>query len=233
MSRDDDRPPSFASPPCYMHEVDPAYMGLADPTDPLQRADVMRWRKAERQRRIAERLEIDSATRRRNSERIVHRLLEEIGEVRSLVVSVYWPFLGEPDLRTLIEHVTAQGGRCALPVVVERGQPLIFRSWAPGEKLERGVWNIPVPSCREEIVPDLVIAPVIAFDPLCYRLGYGGGFYDRTLAALPRKPRVLGVGFAQAAIPTIYPQPHDIPMDLVVTEVAGISPTPELERGCK
>ncbi|MFH3639582.1 5-formyltetrahydrofolate cyclo-ligase, partial [Acinetobacter baumannii] len=66
----------------------------------------------------------------------------------------------------------------------------------------------------------------VGFDPACYRLGYGGGFFDRTLAAMPRRPRIFGVGYAIAAISTIYPQPHDVPMDRVVTEDGIVSPRP-------
>ena len=71
---------------------------------------------------------------------------------------------------------------------------------------------------REEVCPDVVIAPVVGYDRDAYRLGYGGGYFDRTLAAIPRRPLIIGVGYSQAAIPTIYPQPHDIPMDKIVTE---------------
>jgi 5,10-methenyltetrahydrofolate synthetase len=140
-------------------------------------------------------------------------------------VSAYWPFRGEPDLRDLMATISADGGRCALPVVVERHRPLVFRQWSPGQPLQRGVWNIPVPADGAEVIPDVVIAPVVGFDPRCYRLGYGGGFFDRTLAALPARPRVLGVGYSAAAIPTIYPQPHDIAMDLIVTEDGVTLPT--------
>ena len=110
-------------------------------------------------------------------------------------------------------------------MVVAHGKPLLFRIWADGDSLGRGVWNIPIPREDAEVaVPDVVIAPVIGFDRGCYRLGYGGGFYDRTLAALAKKPRLFGVGYNQAAIATIYPQWHDIPMDKVVTETGVICP---------
>lgn len=87
--------------------------------------------------------------------------------------------------------------------------------------MERGVWNIPAPADGEVLTPDVVLAPLVGFDPDGYRLGYGGGFFDRTLAALSPQPRAIGVGQAVAAIPTIHPQPQDIPMDAIVTE-AGI-----------
>lgn len=221
MDDNEGRCGTFASPPCFMHEVDPAYMGLAEAPDPVQRADVMRWRKAERERLIADRLEIPPDARRDLGDRIAARLEDAIGDVKGLTVSAYWPFRGEPDLRPILERVVAGGGRAALPVVVEKGRPLAFRAWSPGGPLERGVWNIPVPpESSETVMPDVVIAPVVGFDPCCYRLGYGGGFFDRTLAAMGRKPRVFGVGYEKARIPTIYPQPHDIAMDAVVTELA-------------
>jgi 5,10-methenyltetrahydrofolate synthetase len=206
-----------------MHEVDPAYTGLADAADPRQQKDVMRWRKATRERLIAARLAISADQRQVMAERIGQYVEATIGDVNGLSVSCYWPFRGEPDLRGLMERIASLGGQCALPVVVERGHPLIFRAWSPGEPLEKGIWNIPIPSAGAELTPDIVIAPVVGFDRGQYRLGYGGGYYDRTLAAMTHRPRFLGVGYAQAAIGTIYPQWHDIPMDMVVTEngVAG------------
>ena len=107
-------------------------------------------------------------------------------------------------------------------MVVEKRAALIFRSWRSDEPMVRGVWNIPVPADGAQIVPDVVIAPVVGFDPKGYRLGYGGGYYDRTLAAFARKPHVIGVSYRAAAIATIYPLPHDIPMDAIVTD--GLPP---------
>ena len=134
------------------------------------------------------------------------------------IVGAYWPLRGEPDLREWLERVASRGDRYALPVVVERHAPLVFRTWRRSEKLERGVWNIPVPTAGEEVCPDVVIAPIVGYDRNAYRLGYGGGYFDRTLAVIPRRPMIIGVGYSQAAIATIYPQPHDIPMDKIVTE---------------
>ena len=115
----------------------------------MDRAEVMQWRKAERQRLIAERLAMSGDVRRRYAEQIANSLEEVIGEVQELIVSVYWPFRGEPDLRGFMAGVSDRGGRCALPVVVERGKPLVFRPWNLGEPLARGVWNIPVPATTE------------------------------------------------------------------------------------
>ena len=219
MGEDDDAPAGFASPPCFMHELDPDYTG-STVVDPQGHADVMRWRKPERQRLIAERLAIAAERRRDHAEAIARGLDRVVGDVAGRTISAYWPFRGEPDLRPWLRRVAGRGARCALPVVVERGRPLVFRAWRHGDPMARGVWNILVPAEGEEVVPDIVVAPLVGFDRHCYRLGYGGGFFDRTLAALQREgtPQIVGVGYAQAAIPTIHPQPHDIPMNTIVTE---------------
>ncbi|WP_425405217.1 5-formyltetrahydrofolate cyclo-ligase [Hwanghaeella sp.] len=219
MSSSDEEPGSFASPPCFMHEIDPAYSGLAAETDPVQAEDVKRWRKAERDRLIAARMEVAPSSRQAYDARIIEELERLIGSVRGKTVGVYSPFRGEPNLHPLLKKITTDGGQCALPVVIARGKPLIYRAWSPGDPTVRGVWNIPVPEeTAAQVQPDIVIAPVVGYDPSGYRLGYGGGFYDRTLAGMATRPRVFGVGYTLAALPTIFPQWHDIPMDLVVTE---------------
>lgn len=205
---DDEELSSFASPPCSLHEFEAADLAL----------NLEDWRKAERSRLIAGRLGMDADRRTRWAARIAAQLDAIIGDVNGLMISVYWPFRGEPDLRPWMKTVADRGGHCALPVVVERGRPLVFRSWAEGESLERGIWNIPIPAAGSDVLPDVVIAPVVGFDDACYRLGYGGGYFDRTLASLHRKPRILGVGYSLQRIPTIRPQPHDVPMDAIVTE---------------
>ena len=183
--------------------------------------EVRLWRKAERERLIAARLALSADIRAAISAHIAERLDAAIGDVRGRMVSLYWPFRGEPDLRPWLASVNARGGRTALPLVVEKGRPLVFRAYVPGGRLEKGVWNIPVPAEGQPVFPDIVISPVVGVDPLNYRLGYGGGFYDRTLAAMPFKPLVIGIGYELQRIPTIHPQPHDIPMDRVVTVGSG------------
>lgn len=206
----------YASPPCFMHELEPGYRAETVRLDAW--ADVARWRKAERARLIDERLLADPDERKARSERIAAELDLAIGKVSGRIVSVYWPFRGEPDLRNWAVRVISRGGRIALPVVIKKAWPLEFRAWSPGDPLERGVWNILVPANGPAILPDVVIAPVVGFDDANYRLGYGGGFFDRTLAAMPKRPLVVGVGYAGSRIATIYPQPHDIPMDIIVTD---------------
>jgi 5-formyltetrahydrofolate cyclo-ligase len=183
-------------------------------------ADTTTWRKAERERLIAARLAVPADRRAQWAERIAANLDAVLPDIAGRTVSTYWPFRGEPDLRPWMAAVIARGGRTALPIVVAKATPLIFMTWKQGEALEKGVWNIPIPAGGETVTPDIVISPVVGIDPQRFRLGYGGGFFDRTLAALPRKPLVIGVGYELQRIASIRPQPHDIAMDLVVTEAA-------------
>ncbi|WP_191060647.1 5-formyltetrahydrofolate cyclo-ligase [Geminicoccus harenae] len=212
-----DEPREFSSPPCFMHELDPAWLGLPP-------ADLLPWRKAERERLIAARLAVPAAERAVLTDAITAHLDEVAGDLQGKVVSAWWPFRGEPDLRPWLARAIERGAIVALPVVVQKNTPLQFRTWRPGDRMERGIWNIPVPADGEIVTPDLVLAPVVGFDPDCYRLGHGGGYFDRTLATL-QNYQAIGIGYALQAIPTIRPQPHDIPMHLVVTE-AGVTRRP-------
>ena len=219
----EDLPQDYNSPPCMMHLVDPATGQIVADHDPRQQQDLKRWRTVERERLIALRLAIAAAERRRFSESIAGELDRILGDVSGKVVGVYLPFRGEPDLRPWIEGLQARGATSALPVVVAPRSPLVFRAWRRGEPLQPGVWNIPVPVGGEQVTPDVVIAPVVGYDEACYRLGHGGGFYDRTLAAMPRRPRILGVGYQCLAVRTIYPQSYDVPMDMIVTEAGTLA----------
>jgi 5,10-methenyltetrahydrofolate synthetase len=184
-------------------------------------AEIKVWRRAERERLIALRMAMPPAVRRQAGEEIA-RFVEGIIAGRSGVLGIYWPFRAEFDPRPLVEWLVAAGGAVALPVVVDKKGPLEYRAWAPGEALVAGVWDIPIPEKREIVVPSMVLAPVVGFDVGCYRLGYGGGYFDRTLAALGPRPLAIGVGFAAQRIGTIFPQPFDIPMDVIVTEVGVV-----------
>src|SRR5690606_23733885 len=146
--------------------------------------------------------------------------LEECGlEARGACVAFYWPLPGEPDLRPFMHGLLERGLEAALPVVVEKNAPLEFWRWHAATKLTRqSVWGIPVPADRVVVRPQVLLIPLIGFDEQCHRLGNGGGYYDRTLAAMQPKPFSVGIGFDVGRLPTIYPQPHDIGMDLIVTE---------------
>jgi 5-formyltetrahydrofolate cyclo-ligase len=184
----------------------------------MHAAELRAWRRGERQRLLALRSGIPPAERRLRSDRIEAQLRALLSERPGMTLGVYWPFRAEFDPRPLIDWLIAEGSGVALPVVIDKKGPLEYRAWRPGEPLVDGVWNIPVPEKRDVVIPQAVLAPLVGFDRDCYRLGYGGGYFDRTLAALAPQPLAIGVGFELSQIETIYPQPFDIPMDFVVTE---------------
>jgi 5-formyltetrahydrofolate cyclo-ligase len=182
---------------------------------------VKTWRRAERQRLLAARTGAAPALRREWSRAIEPRLRALLVERPGITLGIYWPFRAEFDPRPLVDSLIADGCSVALPVVVDKKGPLEYRAWRPGEPLVDGVWNIPVPEKRDIVVPQAVLAPLVGFDRACYRLGYGGGYFDRTLAALKPRPLAIGVGFEFSSLDTIHPQEFDIPMDVIVTE-AGL-----------
>jgi 5-formyltetrahydrofolate cyclo-ligase len=184
----------------------------------MEAGEVKPWRRAERQRLLGLRTGTSAMLRRDWGAVIEARLRLLLAERPGITLGVYWPFQAEFDPRPLAERLIAQGGAAALPVVVDKKGPLEYRAWRPGDPLVDGVWNIPIPERREIVLPDAVLAPLVGFDRDCYRLGYGGGYFDRTLAALSPRPLAIGVGFEFALLDTIHPQPHDVPMDLIVTE---------------
>jgi 5-formyltetrahydrofolate cyclo-ligase len=179
---------------------------------------VRAWRKNKRLELIERRMSRKSTERERGSEPILRYLFESIDAVAYPTLGLYWPIRGEIDLRPLARRHVAAGGVVALPVVVRSAAPVEFWRWQPGVPMVRGLWNIPVPKERTPVTPDLLVIPLVGFDRERYRLGYGGGFYDRTLAAATPRPRTIGVAFADAELATIYPQKHDIPMDGIATE---------------
>jgi 5,10-methenyltetrahydrofolate synthetase len=207
----------YASPPCLMHELAPS-------TDERQWADVRRWRKVERERLLAVRRAIQPVDRDHHAETIGRELDRLVGDVSGRIISGYWPIKGEPNLMPWMEGLEARGGVCCLPVVVQPNTPLVFKPWRRGMRMIPGIWNIPTPVEGTIVVPEVVLAPVLGFDEACYRLGNGGGYFDRTLAILRPRPLVIGVGYARLAIRTIYPQPHDVAMDVVVTETGTTRP---------
>jgi len=134
------------------------------------------------------------------------------------VLGFCWPMRGEFDVRDIARQHLASGGRVALPVIVQKSAPVEFWSWHPGMPMQRGIWDIPTPKERELLTPDAILVPLVGFDARGFRLGYGGGYFDRTLAAAGRRPFAIGVGSEDSLLPTIYPQPHDIAMNLIVTD---------------
>ncbi|MGE4111177.1 MAG: 5-formyltetrahydrofolate cyclo-ligase [Burkholderiales bacterium] len=183
--------------------------------------DISAWRKAQRGHWIAWRGAVPEVQRAAWGVRMTAFLCAMLPSPRDMVIGFCWPFKAEFDARFALRHWREQGAVAALPEVAGKGQPLRFRKWWPGAPMGRGVYDIPIPDGTPEVLPDVAIVPMNAFDGRGYRLGYGGGYFDRTLAALERRVIAIGVTWDACRVDSIFPQVHDIAMDLVVTE-AGI-----------
>ena len=196
------------------------------------------WRKSERRRLIAEREAVAPSQRAAWAQHIDAHLQRGFPQLAQACVAFCWPYRGEYDARNLVRQLHQAGAHIALPVVVASGSPLLFRQWTPDTPLLSGPLDIPYPGAQSpQLQPSHVLLPVVGIDAAGYRLGYGGGYFDRTLAALaatglaaglatdlatpaPGKsaPLVIATGYELCRIPSIDPQPHDIPMDWLVTE---------------
>ncbi len=182
--------------------------------------DVAEWRKERRAELIARRKALPEADRNDAGDRIEALLVEGFPMLGQLDLGFYWPFNAEVDPRVAAHRFREMGARTALPVVVAKGAPLEFREWHAGVATVPGVFGLPVPQ-SPTLVPGAVLMPPVGFDARGYRLGYGGGYFDRTLAAMVPQPLKIGLAHEASRIDTIHPQPHDIPMDFVITE-AGV-----------
>jgi 5-formyltetrahydrofolate cyclo-ligase len=137
------------------------------------------------------------------------------------IVSGFIPYKSEITTVPLMNRLRREGWQTALPVVIAPGQPLVFRAWSPGDQLVPGVWDIPIPpDSAPEVLPDVLLVPMLAFDRRGFRLGYGGGFYDRSLEKLRALKKVVAVGVAYHAqmVDEVPAGPYDAPLDFVMTE---------------
>lgn len=209
------------NPASTLPKVVAAVMALTE-----QARDVARWRRAERIRLRAERDAYSVAARQSLGGALAGHLrrflAERFGGAAGMVLSAYWPIKGELDLRGLMVELHGAGVIIALPEVEVRASPLVFRRWQPGLRMVRGDWDIPVPTTdAERLTPDVLLAPLVGWDSTGFRLGYGGEYFDRTLERLTPRAFTIGAGLQAARLATIFPQPHDIPLDIILTE-AGV-----------
>ena len=183
--------------------------------------DIRAWRKTQREALVARRAALEREQRRQWNEQITELLWQRIpahgrhgGRFLLAVQRRVRCAFRDPPLARAGRYggIARSGGE---------GQPLQFRKWWPGAPMTPGVYDIPVPDGTDILMPDAAIVPMNGFDEKGYRLGYGGGYFDRTLAAFERRMLAIGVSFEALRLPTIYPQPHDVAMDFVVTE-AGV-----------
>ena len=177
------------------------------------------WRKGERARLLGARRAMASDTHKIASEAIWKALLAQLPPASHSLVGCYWPFRKEFNCLPYMREVLRRGDQVALPAVVGRGTPMEFRCWTEDAKMEAGVWNIPHPASGPPVWPTALVIPLVGFDDAGFRLGYGAGYYDTTIAAFAEKPYAVGVGFEFSRLPTIFPQAHDRPMDAIITEL--------------
>lgn len=180
--------------------------------------EVTAWRRQQRARLLRARFALSKVERAALARPMLARLSLELQRRPIRVLGIYWPIQREVDIRPLSDALGAgRSLQLALPVVVEKGAPLEYWRWRVGEPTAPGFWNIPVPRERVPVKPDAVIAPLVGFHGR-YRLGYGGGYFDRTLAAMRPRPFAIGLGFAWSRLEAFSPEPHDVPMDVIITD---------------
>jgi 5,10-methenyltetrahydrofolate synthetase len=181
-------------------------------------SDLKIWRKSQRERLVAARMALSPDSLEAHRQRIDASLARSFPGLARGRVAFCWPIKNEYDARHFAKTLREHGALTALPVVVAPKQPLAFREWHPGVELAKGALDIPYPVNSREVTPNAVLLPMNGWDAQGYRLGYGAGFFDRTLASLEKRPVVIGVSYELARLDTIHPQPWDIPADYVVTE---------------
>lgn len=171
--------------------------------------------------------EQDAGAETSAAQALCDRFLAAVAVAPGTLVSAYWPMGDEIDPRPLMEALHGRGHPLALPAIRAAGQPLDFRAWGPGDPLVSAGFGTREPAADAPLVqPNVLLVPLLAFDAAGYRLGYGGGFYDRSLAVLREAGDILAVGLAYAAqqVPAVPREATDQPLDLVVTERAVITP---------
>lgn len=183
------------------------------------------WRAQTRKELVARRLSVEPGLRASWGAAINEHLLQTWPEPPGRVIAFCWPYKAEADLRVVIERWIAMGATAAMPMVVAPRSPMIFRPWHPDARMERGVLGIPVPADNREIRPDTIVLPANGFDGSGFRLGYGAGYFDRTIAELRPHARVIGIAFEIGRLDSIRPHAFDQVMDVVVTE-AGVHTSP-------
>ena len=190
--------------------------------DNTQSMTNLNWRQQLRREMVARRTALSPAEHAELSQRIVAHLIASLPQLVSATIGFCWPIKNEPDVRAAIEHWRQNGGRAALPVVTAADSPLAFRAWSNETPLTPDRHGIPTPTTGEWLTPDTLLLPLNAFDAAGYRLGYGGGYFDRTLATLKPRPLAIGVGFEINRVDSIRPETHDQQLDWIVTESGAI-----------
>jgi 5,10-methenyltetrahydrofolate synthetase len=181
--------------------------------------DWQTWRKYQRTDLLARRKAVCRTDLSHWSAAITTSLQQGFPVLQKNKIGFYWPIHGEYDPRPAMHYFWEQGATLALPEVINKHSPLDFRQWWQLAPMKKGAYGIPVPDNTDLVSIDALIIPMLGFDQQGYRLGYGSGYFDRTLAAKRPRPLVIGIAFEMLRLDSIHPQPHDIPMDFIITEV--------------
>ena len=201
-------------------------MSTEAPLPPLDLSDVAGWRRATRKALLERRLAQSRTVPAAADARIAAQLTRLLADVNG-PLAFYWPMQGEFDPRpVVIAWLQADIKRIAvLPVVVEKHAPLAFYAWQTEDPMVAGVFGTTIPKAALHVVPQTLLIPLVGFDAAGYRLGYGGGYYDRTLAQLIQNSKqtkdsvtAIGVGYECSMLDTVAPQVYDLMMSVIVTE---------------
>jgi 5,10-methenyltetrahydrofolate synthetase len=184
----------------------------------MQLDDIKAWKTSKRKELLSRRQDVTDSERQVWNSAVTRNLIDGFPQLEGLCIGIYWPYQGEFDPRPAGHHFRQLGATTALPEVLRKAEPLQFRAWWPGVAMGKGVFEIAVPDGTDIVVPQVLIMPPLGFDAAGYRLGYGGGFYDRTLASIKPRPLTIGVAYELSRLPTIHPQAFDQKMDYVITE---------------
>ncbi|MDY7576919.1 5-formyltetrahydrofolate cyclo-ligase [Herbaspirillum sp. RTI4] len=186
---------------------DPATVGTSD---------VVQQKSLVRAALLAHRRALGAEEKAEAAESIGTQLLEWLETHPTALLGVYWPIRGEPDLRHTYELFASRGIALALPVVIANDLPLEFRRWQPGDALLKDSFGVPVPAHTALVMPTTLLIPCVGFNAARIRMGYGGGFYDRTLAQ-PQAPESIGVAYVDT-LADFQGEAHDVALDRILTE---------------
>lgn len=187
-------------------------------------ADSKAVRAALRRERLAARMALDEAGHAELSSRVEANLSALLDTLPAQTLAFCAPVRREFDAQPLIARLLERGWRAAMPVVVAPRAPMVFRNWTPDAAMTVDRHDIPVPLDGVEVTPDILLLPLVAFDSRGFRLGYGAGYFDRTLAAMVPRPLAIGVGYELSRVADICPAPHDVPLAMLVTEAGVFRP---------
>lgn len=176
------------------------------------------WRQQQRQQLIQQRQALPESERQLIEKACLTSISQHLSACEPGVLGIYWPIKGEIDCRSLAPALMQQGWTLTVPIINQDTKCLDFAVWTPDTPMTTGSWNIPIPKEMTLRVPDHFLVPLVGFDKQNFRLGYGGGYYDRTLAAIKKPVHTIGVGIEAGRFDSIQPHALDIPMNRIITE---------------